>query len=205
MTDHDRAVAAWLRRTETFARRLADDYERLGEHLAPVVRGRDGSGIRPRSARPSVPIRVEVVDLAAEVDKFAEDTIALVRGTLRTGPVSATSTPERLRFIAGSLFHVEAVDPGLVDSITDEIWRLAGRAHAIVAGRTGRSPRPFRAEEVCPECAEPHLWVYPKEWVIVCAIPSCRYTSAIDAPVGTERVRHATGTAVVGGAASEVG
>jgi hypothetical protein len=183
--DQARLLQAHIRRTVGRLETLAGRYGELRGMLAADSGGRPDTegGSRP-AAGPRMPVRVDVLDTLAEIDRFLLDWLPLVRGTLRLGSGSGLWTAETadrggdvraarvrsgLLFLAGSLGAVYADDPGLGDDVSAGAWRLERRAGWIFGERS----RPFALVEPCSACGVPALWVVPERMAIVCGNPDC--------------------------------
>jgi hypothetical protein len=179
--DRARLLAAHIARTVGRLETLAGRYVELRAMLAADSAGRPDTegGSRP-AAGPRLPVRVDVLDTLADIDRFLADWLPLVRGTLRlgsgagnwtvrTGDGGAARVRSGLLFLAGSLGAVYSESPGLGDDVSAGAWRLERRAGWIFGERS----RPFALVEPCAACGVPSLWVVPERMAIVCGNPAC--------------------------------
>lgn len=199
--DRARLLQAHIVRTVGRLESLAGRYVELRAMLAADSSGRPDSegGSRP-AAGPRMPVRVDVLDTLADIDRFLADWLPLVRGTLRLGAGSGfwtAGTADRaarvragLLFMAGSLGAVYADDPGLGDDVSAGAWRLERRAGWIFGERS----RPFALVEACSACGVPALWVVPERMAIVCGNPAC----GASRPVHTALPVHTAGGDPIG-------
>jgi hypothetical protein len=187
--DQARLLAAHIGRTVGRLETLAGRYVELRGMLSADSSGRPDTagGSRP-AAGPRLPVRVDVLDTLAEIDRFLADWLPLVRGTLRLGSGAGLWTPDRgdagaarvragLLFLAGSLGAVYADDPGLGDDVSAGAWRLERRAGWIFGERS----RPFALVEACYSCGVASLWVVPERMAIVCGNPACGVSRPVHA------------------------
>lgn len=182
--DRARLLQAHIVRTVGRLETLAGRYAELRGMLAADSGGRPDTegGSRPASG-PRLPVRVDVLDTLADIDRFLMDLLPLIRGTLRLGSgaglwsvdgadrgdVRAARVRFGLLFMAGSLGAVYADDPTLGDDVSAGAWRLERRAGWIFGERS----RPFALVEACGACGVPALWVVPERMAIVCGNPAC--------------------------------
>jgi hypothetical protein len=185
MTDeqHARAVAGWIARAATTIRELAAQHADLAGHVAAGSGSgsSDGVGIRGTKVEPDLPIRPEVVDLRAAIEKDAGRYAALVRGTLRGTVAVPPGTAGRLGLIADNLAAVNDADDALASEVIEAMWDHHRSASRVV--EPPRGLRPFRIEDPCPLCGFASLWVDPKGWRIGCGMPGCRHVWGVADPV----------------------
>lgn len=196
--DEARLLAAHIARTVARLETLAGRYAELRGLVPAGSGGRpEPDGSRRGPAGPRVPVRVEVLDTLAEVDRYLSELLPLVRGTLRLGTGAGTwaagpkDGPDGraararagLKFLAAGLAGVYADDPVLGDAVARGAWTLERRAGWLF----GDVSRPFALSDPCPACSVPALWVVPDRMVIVCGNPACRASRPVHAvlPVHT--------------------
>jgi hypothetical protein len=124
---------------------------------------------------------VDVLDTLGDVERFVEELLPLVRGTLRLGPgPGAAGRGVRVRaglaVMAAGLGGVYSEDPGLGDAVSSAAWKLERRAAWIFGERS----RAFALTEPCAACGMPALWVVPERMVIRCGNPACGDTRPVD-------------------------
>lgn len=117
---------ATARRVERAERDL-DELTRRWFALAGMVPAggvKDGAGVRT-SPGPSVPIRVDVVDLQMEIAAWLRGVLPLALGALRAGLSNSRSTVAGLGYLRSNIGSIWGGDPATAEDIADEI----GRAH----------------------------------------------------------------------------
>jgi hypothetical protein len=186
--DYERAIASWTARAATKARELGGQWTDLAGFMTPTSGG-DGTGIRGTTVHAAAPIRLETLSLRDEIKSWARRIHPLIYGTLRMGIApSMLHTPDRLRFIGGTLPALYAEDPALCEEVVDGIWSYSRQAAGIIDPIRGTIRRPFRIDEECPECEVAALWVDPARWVIACGMPDCRARWGVAQPVLRSRM-----------------
>lgn len=178
-----RALAAHIGRTVTRLESLALRYGQLRALLGDVRQPGGGDEVRSPSrpgSRP--PLRVDVLDTMADIDRFVTELGPLVRGTLRLGPEPRAAdrgarASSVLAVMGAGLAGVYAEDPYVGDAVSRAVWKLERRAGWIFGERS----RAFALSEPCRACGVPALWVVPERMVIRCGNPSCGDTRAVDA------------------------
>lgn len=184
--DQARALAAHITRTQARLGALAGQYGQLRAVLATPRTGRAEAPTARRRPGPSSPLRLDVLDALADIDRYLDELLPLVRGALRLGPGvgewnSRDSRTDRVRgaleFIAAGLARVYEEDPVLGDDVSRGAWQLERRAGWIF----GDTSRPFALTEPCPACGVPALWVVPDRMVIRCGNPGCGAQQPVDA------------------------
>lgn len=179
--EYAKQVAAWLRRSGETARALAGQYADLAALVAAGSGAGDDSGVHVKAVDAPLPVRVDVIDLRADIAGAAEKYAGLVRGTLRMGSGGTADVGGRLRFIGGALTHLWEADPDLTQETVAAVWGLHRSAWSVI--NPTRRVRPFRSDregDVCPECGSA-LFVWPKEWLLACG--PCGLSWGIGAPV----------------------
>jgi hypothetical protein len=183
-----RRLQEHISRTSARLEALAARYGQLNVLLSPGT-GQPADWGMPviRDPGPRAPLRVDVLDLIEDIDRFLTGYLPLVRGTMRLGPGSGTWTRTTeghaqasragLTFLAAALASIYAEDPALGDELSGHIWRLDRRAGWIF----GDNSRPFALAEACPDCSVRSLWVVPDRMVIRCANPPCGAEWPVDA------------------------
>jgi hypothetical protein len=178
--DEARALAAHIGRTVSRLESLADRYGQLRGMLGDVGQPAGGGDEVRTPSRPGSrpPLRVDVLDLLADVERFVEELLPLVRGTLRLGPAvgAGRSVLAGLGIMGAGLAGVYSEDPGLGDAVSSAAWKLERRAAWIFGDRS----RAFALTEPCASCGMPALWVVPERMVIRCGNPACRATRPVD-------------------------
>lgn len=168
-------LAAHVERTAARIRALADHYAALRGNLGPGRSGNDPDELfHYKHAGPRVPLRLDVVDLRADVALYVRDLLPRVRYTVPThGSMlrDAGNVPAGLAFMAGALGLVYERDRDLGDEVARGAWELESKAALV----TGQRSRPFALVEDCPECSQPALWVVPERLRVVCGNPACSY------------------------------
>ena len=175
-----RALAAHIGRTVSRLESLAEKYRQLRGMLGDVGQpGGGGDEVRTPSrpgSRP--PLRVDVLDTLADVERFVDELLPLVRGTLRLGPAvgAGRAVLAGLAVMGDGLGRVYSEDPGLGDAVSAVAWKLERRAAWIFGERS----RAFALTEPCAACGLPALWVVPERMVIRCGNPACGDTRPVD-------------------------
>lgn len=145
---------------------LAVRYLALGSMVAP---GAAVPGNRRPAPGPSVPIRVDVVDLARDVEAFGTRYAGLVAGTLRAGAAPVRTTVQALAYVSGRLGPASLADPSLAEDVESGAARLRWRARHL----TGEVSAAFPVDVDCPECGLMALWVHPGRGVVKCGVEAC--------------------------------
>ncbi|GAA1333206.1 hypothetical protein GCM10009592_26780 [Brachybacterium rhamnosum] len=140
-------------------------YLALGGMVTP---GRGAPGGR-RPAGPSVPVRVDVIDLARDVEVFAVRYAGLVAGTLRAGSSNTRSTVGALAYVGNNLGTAALEDPTLAVDVEGGAAKLRWRARRLV----GEVASAFPVDVDCPECGLMSLWVHPGRGVVKCGVEDC--------------------------------
>lgn len=181
--EEGRALAAHIGRTVSRLESLADRYRQLRGMLGDVGQPAGGGDEVRTPSRPGSrpPLRVDVLDTLADVERFVEELLPLVRGTLRLGPEPraagrAVRVRSGLSVMAAGLAGVYSEDPGLGDAVSSSAWKLERRAAWIFGDRS----RAFALTEPCGSCGMPALWVVPERMVIRCGNPACGATRPVD-------------------------
>lgn len=160
-------------------------YLALGGMVAP---GRGAAGPRRVVAGPTVPIRVDVVDLARDVEAFAVRYAALVAGTLRAGRSNTRSTVGALSYVGDMLGPAALADPSLAGDVESGAAKLRWRARHLV----GEVATAFPVDVDCPACGLMSLWVHPGRGLVKCGVDACNTEWAIgDIAVPVWSARHA--------------
>lgn len=178
-----RALAAHIGRTVSRLESLAVRYGQLRALLGDVRGPGGGDEVRTPSrpgSRP--PLRVDVLDTMADIDRFVAELGPLVRGTLRLGPEPraadrAGRVLAALDLMASGLAGVYSEDPVVGDAVSRLAWKLERRAGWIFGDRS----RAFALSEPCRACGLPAVWVVPERMVIRCGNPACGDTRPVDA------------------------
>lgn len=158
-------------------------YLALGEMLTP---GRGVSAGRRTSPGPTVPIRVDVVDLARDMEAFAVRYAGLVAGTLRAGSSNTRSTVAALAYVGEHLGRASIADPSLATDVESGAGKLRWRARRLV----GEVAAAFPVDVDCPECGLMSLWVHPERGIVKCGVVECGSEWAVGeiaVPVWTAR------------------
>lgn len=165
----DRQVLGLVERATVHLDDLQVRYAALGGMLEPGRGSAGGGGGRKSAAGPSVPVRVDVIDLAVDVERFARRHAGLVAGTLRAGSSNARSTVGALAYVGEHLGRAALADPTLAGDVESGAGKLRWRARRIV----GEVARAFPVDVDCPECGLMALWVHPGRGVVRCGVESC--------------------------------
>lgn len=168
----ERVDEATARRVERAERDL-DELTRRWFALAGMVPAggvKDGAGVRT-SPGPSVPIRVDVVDLQMEIAAWVGEVLPLARGALRAGFSNSRSTVAGLGYLRSNIGSIWREDPGTAEDVADGAGRLQWRARRL-AGEVS-SAFPLRDAAECPECDLRMLWAHPGHGLVRCANPEC--------------------------------
>ncbi|HEX7352512.1 hypothetical protein [Brachybacterium sp.] len=145
---------------------LAVRYLALGGMVTP---GRGEATGRRTPAGPSVPIRVDVVDLARDVEAFANRYAGLVAGTLRAGRSNTRSTVGALSYVGNMLGQAALADPTIATDVEGGAAKLRWRARRLV----GEVSTAFPVDAPCPDCTLPSLWVHPGRGIVKCGVETC--------------------------------
>ena len=162
----DERAARLVQRAQVHLDDLAVRYAALGELVVP---GRGNSTGRRTPAGPSVPIRVDVVDLARDTEAFAARFATLVAGTLRAGSSNTRTTIAALGYVGDNLGPASLADPSLADDVEAGAGKLRWRARRLV----GEVSAAFPVDVDCPECGLPALWVHPGRGIVRCGVEEC--------------------------------
>lgn len=163
----DEQLRALVMRAQVHLDDLEVRYAALGGLIVPERRG--GGGSSKPAAGPSVPIRVDVVDLACDVEAFANRYAGLVAGTLRAGSSNTRSTVAALAYVGDHLGQAVLADPSLAGDVESGAGKLRWRARRLV----GEVSAAFPVDVDCPECGLMSLWVHPGRGVVKCGVESC--------------------------------
>lgn len=170
--------AHFLRTMDKAVAELAEGYVALSGMLTPGA-GAPGESGSSSSGIPA-PLRLDVIDVMAMVERTVAELVPLVRGALRlgldTGPRDEriVRTVRGIRFLGRVLQPVYDDDPVLGARVTDELWD-ARRRVSIVAGE---GVRPFRLAAPCQSCGASEVWVRPDRWQTRCR--ACGVVEAAD-------------------------
>lgn len=162
----DERTRGLVQRAQVHLDDLEVRYLALGTMLAP---GRGAGGGRRPMPGPSVPIRVDVIDLARDVEAFATRHAGLVSGTLRAGRSNTRSTVGALSYVADMLGQASLADPSLAEDVESGAAKLRWRARRMV----GEVSAAFPVDVDCPECGLMALWVHPGRGIVKCGVESC--------------------------------
>lgn len=172
-TEHawmDREDAAMARRVERAERDLDELTRRWFALVGMVPAGgvKDGAGVRTPPG-PSVPIRVDVVDLQMEIVAWVGEVLPLARGALRAGFSNNRSTVVGLGYLRSNISSIWSEDPGTAEDIADGAGRLQWRARRVA----GEVSSAFPVDVDCPDCGCLSLWAHPGRGLIRCGMPEC--------------------------------
>lgn len=162
----DERARGLVQRAQTHLDDLEVRYLALGPMVVP---GRGEVGARRSVPGPSVPIRVDVVDLARDIEGFATRFSGLVAGTLRAGSSNTRSTVAALAYVGDNLGPAALADPSLAGDVESGAGSLRWRARRLV----GEVSAAFPVDVDCPECGLMSLWVHPGRGVVKCGVESC--------------------------------
>lgn len=162
----DQRTRALVQRAQGHLDDLVVRYVKLGTMRMP---GRPDAGGRRSTPGPSVPIRVDVVDLARDVERFATRHAGLVAGTLRAGSSNTRSTVAALAYVGEHLGPAALADPSLADDVEAGAGKLRWRARRLV----GEVSAAFPVDVDCPDCGLMALWVHPGRGIVKCGVESC--------------------------------
>lgn len=162
----DERTAALVERAQVHVDDLVVRYEGLRDMVQP---GKGNTTGRRAAAGPSVPIRVDVVDLAREIDRFALRYAALLSGALRAGASRVRSVHDALVYVSDRLGPASLADPSLAVDVESAAASLRWRARHLV----GEVEAAFPVDVPCPECGMPALWVHPGMGVVRCGMGEC--------------------------------
>lgn len=162
--------AAVARRVERAERDL-DELTRRWFALAGMVPAggvKDGAGVKTAPG-PSVPIRVDVVDLQMEITAWVGEVLPLARGALRAGFSNNRSTVAGLGYLRSNIGSIWGEDPGTAEDIADGAGRLQWRARRLA----GEVSAAFPVDVDCPDCGCLSLWAHPGRGLIRCGVSDC--------------------------------
>jgi hypothetical protein len=171
--------ARWVRATGDACLELAERHVEL-HGLIPggSAQGEDGGGSRaPSASRP--PLRLDVVDLVAAIDRVVLRRVALCRGALRLGIGKQGPTTRGLWWLARAVGPVYDADPETARETARVVWRMHRAAGEIL----GINPRAFRIAEPCPDCGQMTLWADPGTWRVACGAVGCAFKVPVNSPI----------------------
>lgn len=163
----DTAVARRIERAELDL----DELIRRWFALAGMVAAdgvKDGAGVRTTPG-PTVPVRVDVVDLQIEIKAWVQKQVPLARGALRAGFSNERSIVGGLGYLHSNIGSIWEEDPATAEEIANGAGRLQWRAKRIA----GEVSAAFPVDVDCPECGCLSLWAHPGRGLIRCGMPEC--------------------------------
>lgn len=137
--------------------------------MVQVEGAKDGAGVRTTPG-PTVPIRVDVVDLQIEIKGWVRKQLPLARGALRAGFSNERSIVAGLGYLRSNIGSIWEEDPATAEEIADGAGRLQWRAKRIA----GEVSAAFPVDVDCPECGCLSVWVHPGRGLIRCGMPDCK-------------------------------
>lgn len=180
--EYDAKVAKFIGHVQGNLRGLADDYVQL----AGLVGRGSGSGEGPGDdTNKGVPVRLGVIDLMTQVERFVREQAPVVRGALRMGlgepggASRAAVTVKGLGFITEAFGQVRAENPDLAREIDRLSYKLVCRMQGYVGGEA----RPWLAEAPCTECGEIAVWVRPASFESACGACGHREVRSVSVAV----------------------
>lgn len=129
---------------------------------------KDGVGVRSAPG-PTVPIRVDVVDLQVEIAVWVREQVPLARGALRAGFSNERSTVAGLGYLSSNIGSIWEEDPATAEDIASGAGRLQWRAKRVA----GEVSSAFPVDVDCPECGCLSLWAHPGRGLIRCGVSDC--------------------------------
>lgn len=148
------AREAYFRRMGECIRELIEGYAMLQHLAAPEVRGVQ-AGSRGAASGPGVPIDLEVVDLARNVDWLVDDVMPKAYGALRMGfwtpqqPARRERTLDALRWLQTAFRTLYLGDETTGEYIAVSLW---GACRDVARRTTKTGPTPYRSARPCAEC-----------------------------------------------------
>lgn len=191
--DRDR-IAAHAARTAAATRQLAGCYRALqGETLTKRQGVRDSQPSGPRMPGSQVLVNVEAMALVSDIEREALAAAQALddlgrRAADRRAEGRTARTLARLGVVAAALPDAYAAGSAAAEDAAGVVWRLLEQGQRAL----GLGTRAFRADEPCPACGCPSLWVEPDQLRIGCGMPSCRRQWPIDVPLVLEHAAHIT-------------
>ena len=136
--------------------------------MVPAGGSKEGAGVRTAPG-PTVPIRVDVVDLQMEITAWVRTNLPLARGALRAGFSNERSIVPALGYFRSNIGSIWKEDPATAEEIASGAGRLQWRARRIA----GEVSAAFPVDVDCPECGCLSLWAHPGRGLIRCGMPEC--------------------------------
>lgn len=136
--------------------------------MVPAGGAKDGVGVR-MTPGPTVPIRVDVVDLQMEIAAWVREVLPLARGALRAGFSNERSTVVALGYLRSNIGSIWGEDPATAEDIARGAGRLQWRARRVA----GEVSAAFPVDVDCPECGCLSLWAHPGRGLIRCGVSDC--------------------------------
>lgn len=136
--------------------------------MVPAGGVKDGAGVRTLPG-PTVPIRVDVVDLQMEIRAWVRTNLPLARGALRAGFSNERSIVGALGYLRSNIGSIWGEDPATAEVIAEGAGRLQWRAKRIA----GEVSAAFPVDVDCPDCGCLSLWVHPGRGLIRCGMSDC--------------------------------
>lgn len=159
-------VSRRVERAEMDLDDLADRWVRLAGMVAATGSTADGSrGV----AGPTVPIRVDVVDLQRDIASFVARVVPLARGALRAGFSNRCSTVGGLGYLRSNMRSIWTEDPATGEEVARDAGKLRWRARRIA----GEVSSAFALDVVCPACGYLALWAHPGRGLVRCGMAEC--------------------------------
>lgn len=131
--------------------------------------GHGGGDVTRNVPGPRVPVRLDVVDLARDVEVFSTRYAGLVAGALRAGRPNVRSIVGALSYVGEYLGPAALADPSLAGDVETKAAGLRWRARHLV----GDVSAAFPVDVDCPGCGLMSLWVHPGRGVVKCGVEAC--------------------------------
>lgn len=171
----DERTRRTVERAEANLGDLAGRYVALEDFLTPGGAG-DTSGSRRPAPGSAAPVRLDVVDLSADIERWARKAASLVAGALRAGVPVGSSTVGALTYIRRNLGPAALEDPTLADDVDSAAGKLRWRCQRLA----GEVSAAFPVDVDCPACGLTSLWVHPGRGIVKCGVEDCGEEWTVD-------------------------
>lgn len=183
-----RRLDAHINRTRRRLGDLQSSYYRLEGLVAGGGTMRDPDELVRPSGGQRIPVRVDVISLRQDVDRWAVGLEGESREALGMGWPSVPAAdpgPAAMGFLDTFLASIYDADKKLGHRVAKGIWDQAHKA----AVKLGEESNPFPLDDACRECGVPALWACPDRMLVRCGNPGCGDEFPVSVPVPVMSVR----------------